>query len=227
MKIKTLGWAAGVVAASVIAAGYAGALVYDPTPIAAAQDPGPVHFTGVINDHPVSTTSSGAKVGPWEVSGPWSLQMKRESGTADFSAALTMELSDISLSAAQITADTRSQHTHQITMNGATVIENPPQGASPGDCPPAASGTPAYIPMLEMSGMADVAADGGSPFGAGVLVPLQVCIDGNSDIQFSNLTLVFTNNPDGTPSPATLHFGTQPIHGVVRTAKPSGHDWHD
>jgi hypothetical protein len=38
---------------------------------------------------------------------------------------------------------------------------------------------------------------------------LQICIVGGSEVSFSNVTLVYSG-------PATGHFGTQPIHGVVR-----------
>ena len=44
---------------------------------------------------------------------------------------------------------------------------------------------------------------------------LQVCVTGGLDVPFSvtnsNITLVFAG-------PATSHFGTQAIHGVVRAA---------
>jgi hypothetical protein len=132
-----------------------------------------------------------------------------------------MEFSDFSLSSANATADARNQHTHQITMTDATLIENPPASEN---CPLNATGTPPYTVRFEVKGMADVSGNGGSPFGAGILVPLQICIDGGPTVQFSNITLVFTNNSDGTPSPATLHFGLQPIHGVVRKPKKSDSD---
>jgi hypothetical protein len=207
MKSKALWWAAGIMAASAIAVGCAGALAQDPPPTSAA----PVHFNGVINDYPVSTTSSGGTIGPWEVRGPWFLNLQGFSGTASFSAALTMELDDLSVGGGA-TADARNQHTHHITMTGATVSENFPQG----DCP-SATGFPTYSSQLEVTGMADVTGNGGSPFGSGVLVPLKVCIGGGSNLQFSNIQLVFTKNSDGTPSAATLHFGAQPLHGVVST----------
>jgi len=206
MKRKALWWASGTIAAMAIVAGCAGALAQDPPAAAAA-----VHFSGVINDYPESTTSGGATIGPWEVRGPWSLDLHGFSGTANFSAALTMEFSDLSVGAGAA-ADARHQHTHHITMTNATLIENPPASEN---CPPSASGTPAYNVQFEVKGMADVSGNGGSPFGAGILVPLQVCVEGGPNVQFSNITLVFTKESDGTPSPATLHFGAQPVHGVV------------
>jgi hypothetical protein len=39
---------------------------------------------------------------------------------------------------------------------------------------------------------------------------VQVCINGGSEVDFSNMTLVYSG-------PATTHFGPQPIHGVIRS----------
>ena len=50
-----------------------------------------------------------------------------------------------------------------------------------------------------------------------VLSMLQVCVNGGTDVPFSNVTLVF-----GTP--ASGHFGSQAIHGVVRKSKLSDFD---
>jgi hypothetical protein len=44
---------------------------------------------------------------------------------------------------------------------------------------------------------------------------LQVCITGGSQVPLSNLSLLFVG-------PATTHFGTQPIRGVV-AQKPATH----
>ena len=52
-----------------------------------AQDLRRVTFSGTINDYSPSTVSGG----PWEIRGEWSLDV---SGTANFSADLTMETSD-------------------------------------------------------------------------------------------------------------------------------------
>ncbi|MGA8599372.1 MAG: hypothetical protein WB676_32025, partial [Bryobacteraceae bacterium] len=64
---------------------------------ASAQAPTPTKFRGVINDFtPAADISPG---GPWEVHGDWSLVVKGKYGEddckADFSAALTMERSDL------------------------------------------------------------------------------------------------------------------------------------
>lgn len=183
---------------------------------ALAQRPGPDHFTGVINDYPVSLSSSGVTV--WELRGPWSLDLHGDSGRADFSAALTMEYSDIYLgSVAAATSDSRHQHTHTITMKDATTME------STGDCPSGITPYPTYTWLFEVTGMADVTGNGGSPFGGPV--PLQVCIGGCPDLH--DITMVFKNLPDDAPSPATSHFGIQPIHGVISGVRLRNRDAHE
>jgi len=200
MKSKFLWWAVGVTAALALGAGVCGL----------AQDSTPAHFSGAINDY---TPISGGLTA-WEVRGPWSLTLNTESGTADFSAAVTMEFSVLGQSPANVQAAALNQHTHHITMTGAAVTYNP------SDCPVPSSITP--IPRIELKGMATVAANGG-PFppssSTPVPSPLQVCIDGGTAVgtvvTYSNITLAF-----GTP--ASGHFGSQAIHGVVRKA-----NWRD
>jgi hypothetical protein len=167
-----------------------------------------IRYHGVINDFPVSTNPAA---GPWELRGPWSIDLYPHSGKADFSAALTMELSDLGAGAGT-TTDARHQHTHHITMKSATLILNPPQS----DCPTGTTPYPTYTWLVEVNGMANITGNGGSPFGAPV--PLQVCLGGGPNLEVSNITLVFTNLSSG-PSPATYHFGGQPIHGVVRVSQ--------
>jgi len=64
------------------------------------------------------------------------------------------------------------------------------------------------------TGMASVTGNGGFPPFApqGQLSQLMVCITGGTQIEFSNITLVF-----GTP--ASGHFGPPPINGAVRKAE--------
>jgi hypothetical protein len=182
-----------------------------------AQDWPRAHYSGVINDYPVSLSASPA-VGPWELRGPWSLNL-RPHGKADFSASLTMELSD-SGSGSGISTDSRIQHTHHITMTGGTLVWNPPQT----DCPTGIIPFPTFTWVLEVNGMTDVRGNGGSPFSGPV--PLQVCLGGGPNLEISNITLVFTDLPTG-PSPATNHFGKQPIHGVVQLPKQPAWDGED
>lgn len=161
-----------------------------------------LYLRGVINDFTPITTGTS----PWELRGPWSLTLNRESPKAKFSAALTMESSDFGLTVTSVDAVERAQHTHRITMVTDTVIYNPT------DCPPAPVGTPPYTARIELTGTANIEANGSpAPFGPS---PLQVCIAGGSTIEFSNITLVFTG-----ASGATGHFGPQAIHGVIRKAE--------
>ncbi len=64
-----------------------------------AQTPLPTQFSGVINDYTPSTISP---TGPWEMRGPWNLTLNGAAGTADFTATLTMELSDYTRNASNI-----------------------------------------------------------------------------------------------------------------------------
>lgn len=197
MKRKLWSWAAYVTAVLASAAGI-GAL---------AQGPIPTQFSGVVHDYaPVAGAATA-----WEIRGPWSLKLNEETGTANFSAALTMELSVVGQSPANVQAVILAQHTHHITMKNATVSYNPT------NCPAASAGTPPYTAQIEINGAASVFANGSvAPFGQ--YSQLQVCIAGGASepgVRFSNVTLVFQK-------PAANHFGAQPIHGVVRHASFEG-----
>lgn len=196
MKGRLLFWAVCVTGLLALAAGI-GAL---------AQGPIPAQFSGVIHDY---APAGGATA--WEVRGPWSLKLDEETGKANFSAALTMELSAVGQSPANVQAVVLAQHTHHITMKNATVTYNPT------NCPPASASTPHYTAQIEINGSASVFANGSvAPFGQ--YSELQVCIAGGTsepDVPFSNVTLVFQK-------PAANHFGAQPIHGVVHKA-----NWRD
>jgi hypothetical protein len=165
-----------------------------------AQDLRLVHFKGVINDYSPSTVSGG----PWEIRGVWSLDVER-SGTANFSADLTMETSDYGITGATqvdpANPATRSPHTHHISMTNATVSYDTSV------CPannPATTGTGVVV-----TNTAATTANGNTaPFESKGASTLQVCLTGGSLVNFSNLTLVYTG-------PATGHFGPQAIHGVV------------
>jgi hypothetical protein len=165
------------------------------------QIPTHMYLRGLINDFTPITTTTGTS--PWELRGTWSLKMNGESHAAEFFATLTMELSDFGQTVTSVNAVARSQHTHRITMTSHTVTLNPT------DCPSAPVGTPPYTTLIEVTGTADIDANGSpAPFGSS---PLQVCVAGGSNIEFSNVTLVFTGM-----SGASGHFGSQAIHGLVR-----------
>jgi hypothetical protein len=168
---------------------------------AQAQDLRPVHFGGVINDYSPSTVSGG----PYEIRGEWSLDVIR-GGTANFSADLNMETSDYGItSATQVdpaNPATRSPHTHHISMTNATVSYDTSV------CP--ANNPPTTVSGLVVTGTATTTGNGGpATFESKGSSTLQVCIMGGSEVSFSNVTLVYTG-------PAAGHFGTQPIHGVIR-----------
>ena len=177
-----------------------------------AQNREAVHFRGIINDFtPATTVKPG---GPWDLHGVWRLDLKRESGTADFSAALTMENSDYWLlinpnpPADPDSPATRTPHTHHITMRDAQVTSDPSLVAS--GCPTASYKPPTTSGFM-VTGSASITGNGGYPPFApeGQPSPLTVCITGGTQVGFSNITLVFG-------MPASGHFGLQAINGAVR-----------
>ena len=169
---------------------------------AQAQDVRPVQFSGVINDYSPSTSPGG----PYEMHGDWTLDVQR-GGTANFSADFDMETSDYGITGATkvdpANPATRTPHTHHISVTGGTVSYDT------STCP--ANSPATTVSGLMVTGSAPTTANGGpAPFDPNGTSTLQVCIMGGPGVAFSNLTLVYSG-------PATAHFGTQPIHGAVRT----------
>jgi hypothetical protein len=167
-----------------------------------AQDLRPVHFSGVLNDYSPSTVSGG----PYEIRGDWSLDVV-SGGTANFSADLNMETSDYGITGATqvdpTNPATRSPHTHHISMTNATVSYD--TSVCPANTPPT-TGTGVVV-----TGTATTSGNGSpASFESKGASTIQLCIMGGSEVDFSNITLVYTG-------PATGHFGPQPIHGVVRS----------
>jgi hypothetical protein len=175
-----------------------------------AQERLPERLGGIINDYtplvPATPTKPSSSL--YEMRGHWSLDWKGNSGKADFSAFMTMELSDywILYSNSDATKpNIRGAHTHHITMTDATVSSDTSETSS---CP---ADNPATTPRFVVSGPANFITGNGNsaPFEKNGPTMLQVCITGGSDVTYSNMTLVFTG-------PATTHFGSQAIHGAVR-----------
>ena len=176
-----------------------------------------------MNDYSPETIGDNP-VGPWEMHGTWSLDLKGRSGLADFSAAMTMELSDHAMEVAIANGvmtggvpstfdnpETRVPHTHHITMKDATVSYN--TSAMP-FLPRTSYPQPRFYG--HRLGLYYRQRRTGALFGKNdtVLSMLEVCVSGGTDVPFSNVTLVFG-------SPASGHFGPQAIHGVVRESKSS------
>ncbi|MFZ1940762.1 MAG: hypothetical protein WBA18_16425 [Terracidiphilus sp.] len=195
MKGISLIWAAGVLAGLALAAG----------PRAGGQEPTPLQFSGLLNDYSPSTV----KGGPWEMHGQWILSINPRSGTADFTADMTM--SGYGKTAANTPDPTQagqSPHTHHIKLTDVTVAWN-------------TSGCPTYSPStyggFQLTGTVSLLTGNGSNATFETSPPsstLQVCVSGgqgSDSVPFSNITLTFIGN-----SPAITHFGSQSIHGVVR-----------
>ena len=174
-------------------------------PSAAAQEPAPLKFSGLLNDYSPSTV----KGGPWEMHGQWTLSITAWSGEADFSGDMTMSgYGKTSTGAPDPTQGGQSAHTHHIKLTHATVTWN-------------TAGCPTFSPStyggFQVNGTVNLLTGNGSNAVFETDPPsstLQVCVsggEGNDSVPFSNITLTF-----GTGSPAITHFGSQPIHGVVR-----------
>lgn len=199
MRSKGLLWAVRIIAVLALALPF-GAL---------AQGPMPEHLGGIINDYTAATGVSG----PWEMHGTWSLKIDGTSGKADFSAVMTMEHPDSWTAMnpglpGKPNVDNpaaRSPHTHHITMTDAMISYD--TSVCPAD-------SPSTTVRLVVIGQPSITGNGSTaPFEAKGPSTLQVCITGGTEVEFSNITMAFTST-----SPATVHFGTQAIHGVVRKA---------
>jgi hypothetical protein len=165
-----------------------------------AQELRNVLFSGVLHDYSPSTVSGG----PYEIRGEWSVSIER-SGTATFSADIAMETSDYGISDSTkvdpANPMTRGPHTHHILVTNATVSYDMTV------CPANSPATTAA--GVVVTGTATTTGNGSpAPFESSGASKVQVCITGGSEVQFSNISVVYTG-------PATGHFGAQPIHGVV------------
>jgi hypothetical protein len=183
-----------------------------------AQDRHTVHFKGLINDY----TPSTVKGGPYEMRGSWSLNVHPRTGKADFSAELNMETSDYGTQNGVVDATnpvTRNAHTHHIMLTNALVLDG--TGCPTSTTPPSAK--PLTTTGFRISGTVSLMTGNGqrAPFEAQPpqmpTSTLTVCVTGGSDVSYSNVTLEFG-------APANTHFGTQAIHGVVRSVSDSDGD---
>jgi hypothetical protein len=186
-------------------------LLFVSATFALAQDRKPVHFSGLVNDYSPSTV----KGGPWEMHGQWTLDLIRdwraESGfVSDLYVDMTMSDYGTTAGLPDATKGGQSPHTHHIKLTNAKVTWNMD------GCP---TFSPATLTGFQISGPVTLITGNGSnaPFESNPPTStLTVCITGGDEVAYSitnsNFSMVF----DG---PATTHFGTQAIHGVVRTAR--------
>jgi hypothetical protein len=173
----------------------------------AARGQAPQHFAGFVNDFTPSNVSGG----PYVMNGKWSLDIHHAPGhaeAADFSLFMNMETSDQGINEGIVdptNTTTRNAHTHNITMTNVSVTYNSPAcPANPSSVPAATGGN------IMIMGNVDVTANGSpASFEAKGTSTLMVCLTGGSQVPLSNLTMTFVG-------PATGHFGSQQIRGVVR-----------
>lgn len=166
---------------------------------AMADDDGPVHFRGLINDYTPATVAGG----PYEMHGQWSMELHPQRGTADFYADMTM--SSWTTPTGDATQAGFNPHTHHIRLTDIAI------SSETSTCPVYKTATTMRFQITgtlsEMTGNGNVLKGETDP----PTSSLQVCVSGGPVVEFSNITLVFG-------APASSHFGTGAIHGVVRKA---------
>src|SRR5271156_5616285 len=110
MKSRTFVWAVGMLSV----------LGLFSAACALARERKPVHFSGLINDY--SPLSASVKGSPWEMHGQWSMDLRPESGTADFAADMTMSgYGRTSTGAVDPTQPQVNPHTHHIRLTNAKI----------------------------------------------------------------------------------------------------------
>jgi hypothetical protein len=185
---------------------------------ALADERGPTHFSGVINDYTLSNVAGG----PYEMHGQWSMDLHQQWGTTDFTADFSADMTMAAITTALVTDATPPNatvsvhaqtgvgpHTHHIKLTNIMVT-------------PGISGCPNYktnpsTTGFQVNGTVSLMTGNGTNAPFETTPPsstLQVCVTGGTEIAYSNVTLVF----GGPPTTAVSHFGTQAIHGVVRRA---------
>lgn len=125
--------------------------------------------------------------GPWQITGQWSLNLHGQSGSADFAASVTMVRSDLGVTDLNSPSQ-RHAHTHHILLANGTVT-------------PIANG-------FRVTGAATITANGNFPPPFGPSSTLEIDVVGGNTVAPSNINLTLTGD-------AVVHFGSQPINGVV------------
>jgi hypothetical protein len=162
---------------------------------ALAQTSQPEHFSGTINDYTPATGVSG----PWEMNGTWSLDLSNGFSKATFSAAITMGRSDMGVmlngaaggGSLDVPAQRNAHTHHMVLVDGAVTL-------IPGG--------------FEVTGPITITGNGKYPPPFGTPSTATIDIVGGNSVAFSNIKVTLAGA-------AVTHFGTQPINGVVRSAK--------
>jgi hypothetical protein len=170
----------------------------------------PAHFSGVLSDYtPMIINGAPVKGAPYEMHGNWTLDLDRTRSSAAFSAEIAMETSEVVNPDPNFDPSQLNPHTHHINMTDGVVHDGPTDWQTL--CPTVSSVTVGFA----VTGTAYITGNGANaPFGNPS--PVTVCILGGTDtlqpntayVEFANFTLTIG-------SPASGHFGPQPIHGVV------------
>ena len=157
-----------------------------------------VHMTGLFNDY----TPTNVKGGPYEMHGQWSMDVDVD-GKAVFLADMTMSDFGTTGGPADASMGGQDAHTHHIRLSDGTLMLN-------------MEGCPAFSPAttlgFQLKGTVNVFTGNGRNAPFETTPPsstMQVCVSGGNEVPLSNMTIVLGG-------PATKHFGTQAIHGVVQ-----------
>jgi hypothetical protein len=193
-------------------------LLFVQSAFALGQERKPVHLSGLINDY--SPLSANVKGSPWEMHGQWSMDLRPDRDSADFSADMTMSsYGRTPEGAVDPTQPLVNPHTHHIRLTNIKISWDMV------GCPTYATPTPTS--GFQINGTVSLLTGNGNNAPFETKPPsssLQVCVTGVDNAPYSvanaNITLVFAGG-------ATTHFGSQPIHGVVRIAAtdPENKDW--
>ncbi len=197
--------------------------------LSADEPPLPAHFSGLLNDYtPPAPTVTG---GPYEMHGKWSLDLDQEHGTATFSAEMTMEMADFANSDSSYDPTMLGAHTHHITVTDGVIHNDPTDTITwQNTCIPKPPFKPAVTGGFVVTGTAYVTGNGANP-PFGNPSPVTICILGgmqNSSITTAQAFVTFSNFTLTFGSPASTHFGTQAINGVVAKCEgPGNHESSD
>lgn len=136
----------------------------------------------------INDYSSGGG-GPWHLAAEWELHVKGQSDKADFTAAVAMQRSDLWVVQNLATVDPADTDARMPHTHHVSLVD--------GVVTTQANG-------IRITGTATVTGSGNPAFTAAV----QIDITGGSAVAFSNIKVTFG-------APASNHFGTQGLDGVV------------